>query len=354
MAERDPQFESVAPETAQKSRRISWKRRSIMVIVPMIVLLVGAYFWLSMQGKVTTDNASVKQDMVSVTALVGGQIVEVAVADGDIVRKGDLLFRVDSEPYRIQLKQADAAIAAAQADRIALANSSKLAGVSITSAEEDIAFAKADFERKRALMDRGFVTKSEFEVAEHRVAKANEALRLAIAERTEAQAKLATGSQVPGIYPAVAAAMAQRDAAELNLRRTEVRAPMSGRVSQADRLQMGQEIITGLPILTLVDTRSTYVEANFKETDLGKIKVGQKAKIKVDAFPGLVLRGHVASIGGGTGSEFSILPAQNATGNWVKVTQRVPVRIELDGDIPKSLVSGLSTDVTVYTNAKSD
>lgn len=354
MAERDPQLDSAPQEMVRKSRRVPLKRRAIMVSIPILVLLIGAYFWFSMQGKITTDNASVKQDMVTVSALVGGQIIEVAVKEGDFVRKGDLLFRIDPEPYQIQLKQADAAIAAAQADQIALANSSKLAGVSITSAEEDIAFAKADFERKRALMDRGFVTKAEFEVAEHRVAQANEALRLAIAERTEAQAKLATGSQVPGIYPAVAAAMAQRDAAQLNIRRTEVRAPSSGRVSQADRLQLGQEIITGLPILTLVDTRSTYVEANFKETDLGKIKVGQKVKISVDAFNGLELRGHVATIGSGTGSEFSILPAQNATGNWVKVTQRVPIRIALDGNVPKSLVTGLSTHVTVYTNSKSD
>ncbi|MEZ5692441.1 MAG: HlyD family secretion protein [Altererythrobacter sp.] len=339
---------------AQGSGGSPWKRRLAMAIVPLLLVAVGAYFWLDAQGKISTDNAFIKQDMTTVSALVGGTIVEVAVGEGDRVKAGDLLFRLDPEPFAIQLRQADAAIAAAQADRTALANSSKLTGVSIASAREDIAFAEADFERKRALMERGFLTKVEYEAAQHRVAQARESLRLAFAEQSEAQAKLATGPQVPGVYPAVAAARAQREAAQLNLSRTEIRAPSAGRVSQADRLQLGQELIAGLPALTLVDTRSTYVEANFKETDIGSIRAGQKVRISVDAFPDVEFKGRVMSIGGGTGSEFSVLPAQNATGNWVKVTQRVPVRIALDGKVPVELVAGLSAKVTIYIDGKRD
>ena len=149
--------------------------------------------------------------------------------------------------------------------------------------------------------------------------------------------------------PEVAIAEARKASAELELRRTEVRAPVTGRVAQADRLQAGQQIIPNLPVLTLVADDSTYVEANFKETDLEAMRPGQRAEVRVDAYPGLVLRGHVASIGAGTGSQFSVLPAQNATGNWVKVTQRVPVRIALDENSPRPLIAGLSTHVTVFT-----
>src|SRR5690606_7259378 len=131
-----------------------------------------------------------------------------------------------------------------------------------------------------------------------------------------------------------------------------VRAPAAGRVAQADRLQLGQQLLPNLPVLTLVQSRTSYVEANFKETDLDEMAVGQRAEIRLDAYPGHALAGHVASIGAGTGSEFSVLPAQNATGNWVKVTQRVPVRIAIDEKSPRPLLAGLSAHVTVYTRDK--
>jgi membrane fusion protein (multidrug efflux system) len=127
---------------------------------------------------------------------------------------------------------------------------------------------------------------------------------------------------------------------------------MDGRVAQADRLQVGNQIIQGVPVLTLVATNSTYVEANFKETDLADMKVGQPAEVRFDAYPDIVVKGHVSSIGAGTGSEFSVLPAQNATGNWVKVTHRVPVRIAIDGTPPREMIAGISSDVTVFTDGR--
>ena len=136
------------------------------------------------------------------------------------------------------------------------------------------------------------------------------------------------------------------------MRRTEVRAPIAGRIAQADRLQVGQNAVQGLPVLTLVSTGSTYVEANFKETDLADMQIGQPAEVRFDAYPDLVLKGRVASIGAGTGSEFSVLPAQNATGNWVKVTQRVPVKIAIEGKPPRQMIAGLSTEVTVFTDGR--
>ena len=320
-----------------------------MASVPLVLLVGGFLYWLSLQGQVSTDNAYVKQDMVAVGAEVGGKIVEVKVTENQQVEAGDLLFRIDSEPYQLEIARADAAIASAQANLIALENDAALSGADISAAREDIAFARSLLERQEALWERGFTTKADLDAARHAVVQAREQLRQAEARRAEAQAQLARGAAVPGKNPQVAIAEAQKASAGLQLRRTEVRAPVSGRVAQADRLQPGQQIVASLPVLTLVVDDSTYVEANFKETDLDAMRPGQRAEIHLDAYPGVVLRGHVQSIGAGTGSQFSVLPAQNATGNWVKVTQRVPVRIALDEESPRPLLAGLSTRVTVYT-----
>lgn len=329
-----------------------WRRIALMLIVPLIVIGAALYYWQSLQGKVSTDNAYVQQDKVSVSAQVGGKIISVNVREGQLVKAGDVLFVVDSEPYQIQIAQADAAIASAQANATALASSSAMSGADIAAAREDIGFAQANFERQKALWTRGFTTKATYEAALHQLAQAREELKLAEAKQAEARAKLSTGAQVPGVLPAIAAARAQRQAAQLNLDRTVVRAPISGRITQADRLLPGQELVTGLPVVTIVASSQSYVEANFKETDLAKMQVGQPARIEFDAYPDIELKGHVASIGAGTGSEFSVLPAQNATGNWVKVTQRVPVRIAIDQSSPRQLIAGLSSHITVFVDGR--
>lgn len=354
MADADPQTRPSAAQAtaAEPPARPRRTRLMVMLAIPLLILIAGVIYWQSLQGKVSTDNAYVHVDKVSVSAQVGGKIVEIMVRENQKVRAGDLLFRVDPEPFQLQLAQADAAIAGAQASEIAAANSSALSGADISAARESIAFARSNFARQQALWQKGFTTKAAYDAAQHQVAQAQEQLRLAEAKAREAAAKLATGQQVPGVYPQVAAARAQRSTAELSLRRTEVRAPVTGLVSQADRLQVGQELVSGLPVITIVADGSTYIEANFKETDLADMRVGQPAEVRFDAYPGLTLKAHVDSIGAGTGSEFSVLPAQNATGNWVKVTQRVPVRIVLDEASPRRLIAGLSTDVTVYTDGR--
>lgn len=334
---------------AKPKRR--WGRLLVMLSVPIALLVGGAAYWLSLEGQVSTDNAYVKQDKVSVTSQVGGDIAQVLVREGEEVRAGQLLFRIDPEPYRLAIAQADANIASAQANVTALAGSADLSGADISAAREDIGFAQADYARKDALFQRGFLTKVDHEAAQHAVNQARAELRMAEAKQAAARAKLATGRAVPGINPQVAQAQATKAVASLNLRRTEIRAPMAGRVAEADRLQVGNQIVQGLPVLTLVGDGTSYVEANFKETDLAEVRIGQRAEVRFDAYPGVKLKGHVATIGAGTGSEFSVLPAQNATGNWVKVTQRVPVRIAIDGRSPRPLIAGLSTEVTVFTDS---
>lgn len=354
MADADPAFEAetaeVQPGKQPRARRL--RGRIMMFGLPLLVVLGGGYYWQSLQGKVSTDNAYLRQDKVSVGAEVSGPITQVMVKSGQDVTAGQVLFRIDSRPFELQVAQSNASIASAQANVTALSNSADYNGVEIAAAREDIAFTQATLARQQALWRRGFTTKAEYDAAQHSVSQAREELRQAEANQQEARAKLATGAAVPGQNPQVAAALAQREAALLNLGRTTVRAPLSGRVAQADRLQIGQQVITGLPVLTIVGNKKSYVEANFKETDLADMKVGQPAKITFDAYPDLELEGHVAYLGAGTGSEFSVIPAQNATGNWVKVTQRVPVRITIDQNSPRTLIAGLSTHVTVYTDGR--
>jgi membrane fusion protein (multidrug efflux system) len=181
-------------------------------------------------------------------------------------------------------------------------------------------------------------------MAEHALSQAESDL----AGAQSAAASARTAANVSGTHPLILAALAQRDRAALDVARTVVRAPADGVASQTDKVQVGQMIIAGVPTLSLVISDRRYVEANFKETDLEKMRIGQAATIKLDAYPSQPLTGHVESIGAGTGSEFSVLPAQNATGNWVKVVQRVPVRIAIDSsNVP--LLAGLSATVTVTT-----
>ncbi|MGN6290975.1 MAG: HlyD family secretion protein [Sphingopyxis terrae] len=337
-----------APEAeTDEARKPSWRTRLLMFGVPLALLVGGGWYWLTSGGAVSTDNAYVQMDKVSIAAEVGGRITEVAVRDGQMVDKGQLLFRIDGEPYALTVAQANAAIDAAKVNVGNLSASLAATGVDIKAAQEAVGFAESNFARQAALMEKGFTTKAAYDASKHAVEQARAGLAQARADAAEARAKLATGGS--GVNPEVESAKVQRAQAQVNLGRTEVRAPSAGRIAQSDRLQLGQMMVAGLPAVTLVDTLHPYVEANFKETDLADMRVGQRAEIRFDAYPGLKVRGHVESIGAGTGSEFSVLPAQNATGNWVKVTQRVPVRIALDEKPSRDMIAGLSADVKVIT-----
>ena len=354
MAEADPQIAETDTTTVVEAppKRRRWGRLALMLALPLALLIGGYIYWQGLQGKVSTDNAYVQQDKVGVSAEIAGRIVEVDVKENQLVNAGQVLFRIDPEPYKLQIQQANAAIASAQANVTTLASDPALTGADISAARETLAFNRDTLARQQALWKRGFTTKADLEAAQHAVAQAQDALRAQIAEQQQAQARLSHGAAVPGENPQIAAAEAQKAEAELNLRRTTVRAPISGRVAQSSRLQLGQQAVTDLPMLTIVSQADPYVEANFKETDLNAMRVGQPADIKLDAYKDLVLKAHVQSIGAGTGSEFSAIPAQNATGNWVKVTQRVPVRIAIDQKSPRTLIAGQSAEVTVYTDGK--
>lgn len=336
-----------AQETGEPRAKRRWLRPLLMFGVPLILLAIVGFFWLTSGRFASTDNAYVQHDKVSVSAEVAGRIVKVAVRENQRVRKGDLLFEIDPAPYRIAVAQADAAIANAQVELQTLRTSYAGTGADIQAARDSIVAAQEDYARQAELMKTGFTTRARLQQSEHGLEQARAALQRANADAAEARSKLATGAAVPGENPAIAAARVQREQALLNLSRTRIYAPADGIVSQSDRLQVGQQMMTGLPAVTIVTSDLSWVEANFKETDLNKMRVGQCAEVSFDAYPGLKLKGHVWSIGAGTGSEFSVLPAQNANGNWVKVTQRVPVRIAIDQKSSRALIAGLSSDVEV-------
>jgi membrane fusion protein (multidrug efflux system) len=339
--------EAQAAETgAAGSKKKRW-RTILLLSVPLLVALVGLYLWLSSGRYVSTDNAYVQQDKVSISAEVTGPIVEVAVRENQRVKKGDLLFRIDPRPYRIALAQAEAQIASARVQVGTLEAERVGTGADIQGATANLGFAQSAFGRQAELLTRGFTTRARYDEAQHAVQEAKERLANARADAQIKQAALREGGIAA--QPAVAAAMAARDKALLDLQRTEVHAPSDGYVSQTDRLQVGNAAVPGLPLVSLVRSGEVWVEANYKETDLNRMAPGQPAEIHLDAYPSARIRGHVASIGRGTGSEFSVLPAQNASGNWVKVTQRVPVRIAIDGDPGRPLIAGLSAKVSVDT-----
>lgn len=347
MAEADPKIDAGAT-TKTKSQRLG--RLALMASVPLLLVGGATAYYIANDHYVSTDNAYVQQDKVSISAEVGGRIIDVAVHENDVVKEGDLLFRIDPEPYRIAIEQADAAIAAAQVRVSSLQTEYQNTNVGIDSAREDVAFYEKEYQRQSSLMQAGFTTRARLQAAEHALSDARSRVASALADATKARAALATGSAAPGVNPAIKAGQAQREQALLNLSRTEVRAPVSGVVSQADRLQPGQMMVQGLPGVTIVASNKSWIEANFKETDLAHMRVGQPAEITFDAYPDLKVRGKVSSIGAGTGSEFSVLPAQNANGNWVKVTQRVPVRISITDKPKRAMIAGLSAHVRIDTD----
>ena len=344
----EPMTGEVAAEAPKVRRKVKVPkgkgslRTILMLIVPALLLIGGGYYWLTSGGSVSTDDAFVKQDIVSVSAQVNGPIAEVLVKDGDQVKRGQVLFRIDPQPYQVALEQAQAQLAAAQLQTTQLRTQAAGTGADIVGEQANLKIKQNALARQQALLKQGVTTRADYEDAVNEVKTAEQDLADARARAANAHAAIAPGEQ-----PSIAQAKAAVDKAQLELDRTAIRAPMDGVVENADNLQVGQMAVTGVGMLSLVHSKAAWVEANFKEKDVGRMVPGQRAKIEVDAYPGVDFPAHVESVGAGTGSQFSLLPAQNANGNWVKVTQRVPVRIAFDKTPSKPMIAGLSVNATV-------
>jgi membrane fusion protein (multidrug efflux system) len=354
-----PGAPAIAPAPAQAApeakpaapRRRRPVRTLLMLAVPLALVVGGSYFWATGGRYEETDNANLRQPRVSVSADLSGRIVESHVSDNLPVKAGQTLFVVDPEPYRIALSQADAALANARLTVEQLRNRYSQAQAQQRMAQGDVNFLKDELDRQAALTKKGVGTQAALDSARRDLAKATDAL--ASADETVAGALAALGGDASletDKHPTVLTALAQRDKATLDLSRTTVKAPADGVLYQAASFQKGQLVAAGAPLFALVETGDNWIDANFKETQLTKLQVGQPAEVWFDAFPDQAFEATVEAIGAGTGAEFSLLPAQNATGNWVKVTQRIPVRLKLND--PKgelALRTGMSATVEVDT-----
>jgi len=341
----------------------------------VIALVWIGYYLLVGRHYASTDNAYVNAEMAQVTPLISAQAIEVRVKDTQAVKRGDILVVLDPTNARIALSQAQADLAEARRQfRQTIASGSALAArvgagtADISRAQAALADALAgyqrariDLSRRQALAASGGVSGEELTSARQALASAQAAMATARAGIAQAQAsrqsaageleanRALTRGSTEETDPAVLAAKARLAAAQLDVERTVIRAPIDGVVTKR-AVQLGQRVAQGASIMSIVPVSQVYIEANYKERQLREVRVGMPAEVKADIYGGSVTyHGRVAGIGGGTGSSMALIPAQNATGNWIKVVQRLPVRIELD---PKELQAhplrvGLSTEATI-------
>jgi membrane fusion protein (multidrug efflux system) len=325
----------------------------VWIAGPLLVVAFFGWEWYSTSREVGTNNAYVKADRLMISSQVAGRVVEVDVTQNQAVAKGALLFRLDDEPLKIALAQAEAKLG--EIENSADASRAQVRGAesSIASANETVSWAERDLSRMEDLATRQLVPRKNVDDARHALAEARMQRDSAIADQNKAAAALGGNLRTPlqqlPEYKAAEAAVAK---ARFDIAQASVYAPEDGIVGTHD-LQVGEYLNPGQVAMPLVATSPVWIEANFKETDLARLRVGQPAKVTVDSYPGVKWSARVASISPSSGSEFSVLPAQNASGNWVKVVQRIPVRLELT--TPKQnaqvLRAGMSADVKVELTA---
>lgn len=361
------------------------RRRGFVLLVAMISLAVGGYagWWFLVGSRyVSTDNAYTAAELADVTPAVGGIVKAIQVVDTQMVKRGDLLVVIDDTDAKLALAQAQADLALAERRVLGyLANDEGLAAqvqareadekrsdAQLAAAQADLERAQVDWQRRQALQASGSVSGEELTNARNALAQAKANLAAARAARAQsisnrlstigskkANAALILNTTVEN-NPEVLLAKARLQQAEVDLSRTRIHAPVDGVVAKR-KVQIGQRVQVGAPLMSIVPLQSVHVDANFKEGELRHVRIGQPVEITTDLYgDSVVYHGVVQGFSGGTGSAFSMIPAQNATGNWIKVVQRLPVRIELDArELAASpLQVGLSMTATVDTSVSGD
>lgn len=335
------------PEAKTRSQRL---RVPLLVAGVLAAVVASGFFYLHGGRYESTDNAYFQTGLVSVAANVGGPVISVDVHDNERVKAGQILFRLDPRPYQAAVDEAQAVLADARTQVAALRANYGQGQAELASAQDRLAYATREAARQKDLMGEGISSQAQYDQA----LLALQTARQGIATNQQKNASIAatlSGNVTlpPDKQPAVQRAQAQLDRARLNLSYTVVRAAQDGIVTKVNQLQVGDNVAAGRPVFSLAGAH-IWVEANFKENQLDHMRIGQSASFAIDAFPGLHLTGHLRSFSPGTGNSFALLPPENATGNWVKVVQRLPVEFEIDNppaDVP--LHAGLSVDVTVDT-----
>eukprot|EP01037_Dinobryon_pediforme_P011270 gene11270-11356_t len=368
-------------ETDATPAPASPRKRAFLLFGGVLAILAAGYLvyrWIEGGRYVETDDAYVNAETAAVTPLTGGAVTDVRVSNTQTVHKGDIVLMIDPTDARIALAAAEAdyagalrkarqtmatgrALGAAVGERVAEISRMQ---AQVTIAEADLARARLDLDRRQALAADGGVSGEELSSARNAFATAQGNLAAARANLAQAQAARGsadgqaaandalTSGTTPETNPEVLAAKARRDQAQIDLDRTVVRAPMDGVITQRS-VQVGQRVSAGTTVMTVIPVQHAFVDANFKESQLHGVRPGQPVELTADIYGGkVVYHGHVVGFSGGTGSALAVIPAQNATGNWIKVVQRLPVRISLD---PAELAQhplrmGLSVDATIDTH----
>jgi len=333
---------------------VNWRSRlrlPLMIGGPVLGVVVALFFYLTGGRYEGTDDAYVQTASVAVSSNVAGRVQELDVHDNQPVHKGDVLFRLDDEPFRIAVEEAEAQLASARLQVESLKASYRQRQAELESARETLSYQKREADRQQRLLAAGISSQLQVDRAVHAFDTARTQVAAAEQQLSADVANLGGDPNIaPDRHPMVQHAQALLDRAKLNLSYTVIKAPSDGIVTRVEQLQVGTYISASAPVFALVVAGNIWIEANFKEDQLTHMRVGQKAIVRVDSYPGRKFEGSVVSVSPGTGSQFSLLPAENATGNWVKVVQRLPVRIELrqlDPEFP--LQGGLSANVNVDT-----
>ena len=341
----------MADEQPRRQRGRGFIRLVLLLIVP-VAAAIGGLYWYALGGRyITTENAYVKTNMIAIAPNISGRVVDVKVKDNQTVNAGDVLFQIDPQPLHIAINRTEARMLAVRNEI-----ESKRAEYAQIEAEIDEVlerqkFLKRQYERQQQLQKRGVATAVRLDEAENRLATSGQTVRALRQKIRRVVADLGGDPLTPvEQHPDYLEAEAERDQTKLMLSYSAISAPTNGIVSRM-QLQPGEWVEDGKPVFSVIESRNYWIEANLKETQLTHVVVGQLVTVEVDAYPGVMWEGRVDSISAATGAEFSILPPQNATGNWVKVVQRLPVRINVspsDDDKP-FLRAGMTVFVSIDT-----
>jgi membrane fusion protein (multidrug efflux system) len=318
---------AAAPADVKPDRRNL--RLKLFILGPLIMLGIAALLYFNSGRYVETDNAYLKANKVAISAEVAGRIISVAAKENQQVAQGDELFRLDDQPYRIALERSEAQLRTVQSEIEGIKASYRQKQEQMRMAQNNLAFSTRELARQTQLAKQRLTSQVKLDEAQHNVDTARDQMAVIAQELAQTLTQLTGDANLPAAkHPRYLDAAANRENAKLNLERVVVHAPFAGVTSKVP--QVGQYVAAGGAVMSVVATTDTWVEANFMETDLTHVRAGQPVEVVLDTYSSHKWHGTVQSIAQATGAEFSVLPPQNATGNWVKVVQRIPVRIALD------------------------